>query len=102
MRKKAARKIAPRRLNIRRAVIVVAVACWAQIITGLALALMFFTGNQVPAAVLLVLVLIFLLVGNTVLMKRSLAILNAERAMSAVEQTLEAPRIEPQAARAAP
>lgn len=89
MRKKAVRKIAPRRLNIRRAVIVVAVACWAQVITGLALALMFFTGNRVPAAVLLILMLIFLLVGNTVLMKRSLAILNAERAMSAVEQTLE-------------
>lgn len=89
MGKRTAKKIAPRKLNIRRAVLVVAVAGWTQVITALALALMFFTGNFAPAAVLLVLLTLFLLAGTYVLMRRALAILNAERAMSEVEQTLE-------------
>lgn len=82
-------KVVPRRLNIRRAVIVVAMAGWAQVITAFALALMFFTGNKVPAAVLLVFLLLFLLAGNYVVMRRALGILNAERAMAEVEETLE-------------
>jgi two-component system, LytTR family, sensor histidine kinase AgrC len=82
-------KVVSRRLNIRRAILVVAVAGWAQVVTALALALMFFTGNQVPTAVLLVTLFLFLLAGNYVVMRRALGILNAERAMAEVEATLE-------------
>ncbi len=60
-----------------------------QIIMLLALSLMFVTGNTVPTAVLLVLLGLFMLAGNYILMKRSLAILNAEREMQEVEATLE-------------
>jgi sensor histidine kinase regulating citrate/malate metabolism len=60
-----------------------------QTILTLALALMYFTGNDVPAAVLLALLIVFVLAGNYVLMRRALGILNAEREMAEVEETLE-------------
>lgn len=82
-------RVVPARLNIRKAVIVIATAGWVQIIMLLALSLMFVTGNTVPTAVLLVLLGLFMLAGNYILMKRSLAILNAEREMQEVEATLE-------------
>lgn len=77
------------RLNIRKAVIIIATAGWVQIIMVLALALMFVTGNTVPTAVLLVLLGLFILATNYILMRRSLSILNAERDMADVEATLE-------------
>jgi two-component system, LytTR family, sensor histidine kinase AgrC len=83
------RHTAQPKLNIRRAVIVIATAGWVQIIMVLALALMFFTGNAIPSAVLLVLLIGFVLFGNYMLMRRSLGILNAEREMAEVEATLE-------------
>jgi sensor histidine kinase regulating citrate/malate metabolism len=70
-------------------VLVVAAAGWAQAVTAAALALMFFTGNQIPAAVLVVLLLLFILAGNYVILRKALDILNTERAMNEVEQTLE-------------
>lgn len=80
---------APPRLNIRRAVIIIATAGWVQVIMVSALALMYFTGNTVPTAVLLFLLGAFILLSNYILMRRSLGILNAEREMAEVEETLE-------------
>lgn len=77
------------RLNIRKAVIVIATAGWVQTIMALALALMYFTGNTVPTAVLLILLIVFIFAENYLLMRRSLGILNAEREMAEVEETLE-------------
>lgn len=89
MRKTEKKNITPRHLNIRRAIIVTATAEWVQIILVLALALMFFTGNTVPAAVLLVLLIAFIFVENITVMRRALQFLNAEREMAEVEATLE-------------
>ena len=86
---KTVKKSAAHRINIRKAVIVIATAGWVQTIMVLALALMHFTGNAFPAAVLLVLLIGFIIASNVILMRRSLAILNAEREMSEVEATLE-------------
>ncbi len=79
----------PRHLNIRRAIIVVAAAEWMQILLVFALALMFFTKNTVPATVLLVLLIVFILVENFTMMNRALHFFNAEREMAEVEATLE-------------
>lgn len=80
---------APPRLNIHKAIIIIATAGWVQVLMVAALALMYFTGNTVPTAVLLVLLGVFLLLSNWILMRRALGILNAEREMAAVEATLE-------------
>lgn len=77
------------RFNIRRAVIAVAVVDWAQVITALALAIMYFAGAALPTAIILVLLFVLILVGNYVMMRKAAGILNAERAMGAVEESLE-------------
>jgi two-component system sensor histidine kinase AgrC len=66
-----------------------AVVYWAQVITALALAIMHFTGAALPTSIILVLLIVLILAGNYVTMRRAAGILNAERAMSAVEESLE-------------
>jgi two-component system sensor histidine kinase AgrC len=83
------KKQPPPRLNIRKAVIAVAVVDWAQVITVLALAIMYFAGMALLTAVILALLIALILVGNFVMLRRAVGILNAERAMSAVEESLE-------------
>lgn len=89
MGRRPKKREAPQRLNIRRAVIAIATTGWVQTLLALALALMYFTGNTIPAGILLVVLIALILAFNYVLMRRSLAILNAERGMAEVEATLE-------------
>ena len=76
-------------INIRKAVTILLVVGWAQILVCALAALLFFAHNRMATTFLLCLLLVLILFTNYIVMRRALAYLNAERALAEMEATLD-------------